>query len=90
MQYFAEELADRLPFFRIKAKSTTGNGTDSFVYFKCKIDGDVSYDLEKDKVTDLKFSFMLYFDDTAVRQDGTTGGTREWLHGSKGETTRHS
>jgi hypothetical protein len=90
VQYHTQNLGDRAPYFRCIAKSSNGDGTDRFVWAKCRINGDISFNLQKDQVTNLEFSFVIVWDRTYVRQDGEVGGIFEWLFGEKGEEEMHS
>jgi len=90
VQYNAADFTDRAPYFRFVGVSDNGDGTYTFKGFKCKLDGNIAYNLEKDKATDFEADFSAYWDATAVRADGSIGGIIEELWGQNGEQSLHS
>lgn len=90
VQYLTAEIDGRAPYFRMTSLSTNGEGADTFAFLKCKVEGNISYNLTKDGVTNLEFEFCTYWDTTYVRLDGTTGGVIERLFGANGEVAMHS
>lgn len=90
VEYHAPDKGDEAPYFRFVGKSAKGDGAERIVLPKCKISGAISKNKNKDQVTTLEFEFNAYWDRTYVRQDGTVGGIREYLHGEKGEVAMHS
>lgn len=90
VQYITPEFDGRAPYFRVIFKSTNGEGADNWSLLKCKVEGGISYNMTKDQATNLEFEFCTYWDDTYVRQDGTTGGVVEKLFGANGESAMHS
>jgi hypothetical protein len=90
VQYFSQKIDDRAPYFRCIARSTNGDGADRYVWVKCRLSDDISYNLQRDEVTNLEFSFVIVYDRTYNCQDGSVGGIFEILFGEKGETEMHS
>jgi hypothetical protein len=78
VQYYAPDLDKRSTYFRLGAETTTGDGMGILTFFKCKLEGNLSAKLEREKITDIEFEFMPFKDAVAVRKDGTTGGIYEY------------
>jgi hypothetical protein len=90
IQYISENLEDRAPYFRLAARSTNGDGQDSMVFFKCRVEGSINFNLQREQITNLEFEFNVVFDKVAARQDGKIGGLIDWIFASQGEPTLHS
>jgi hypothetical protein len=86
VQYFAPDLDQRSGYFRLEAETTTGDGKGTLRFFKCKLEGNLSAKLEREKITDIEFEFMPFKDSTAARADGTTGGVYEYVWSQDGTT----
>ena len=89
VQYFTENYADRELYVALVAQSTNGDGNELIVLPKLKVES-VSYQLDKDKVTDIKMDFMRFWDYTYTRQDGQIGGIYERLFAASGAAAFHS
>ena len=89
-QYHAPGYTDRAPYFSLVAQSTNGDPSALFVLPKCKIDGSLSADLERDKVTMLDVDFVCFWDYNYTRQDGTVGGIYEQIFNNGGTPALHS
>jgi hypothetical protein len=86
VQYYAPDLDKRSTYFRLVAESTTGDGREILRFFKCKLEGNLSGKLEREKITDIEFEFMPFKDAVAARADGTIGGIYEYEWSQDGET----
>ena len=89
VQYFTENYTDRELYVALVAQSTNGDGNELIVLPKLKVES-VSYQLDKDKVTDIKMDFMRFWDYTYARQDGQIGGIYERLFAASGPAAFHS
>lgn len=89
-QYFAPGYADRNPYFSLVAQSANGDPNALFVLPKCKLEGNLSQNLERDKTTTLEIDFTLFWDFNYTRQDGTVGGIYEQIFNNGGATAIHS
>lgn len=89
-QYFAPGYTDRNPYFSLVALSANGDPNALFVYPKCKLEGNLSANLERDKTTTFDIDFVLFWDFNYTRQDGTLGGIYEQVFNNGGATALHS
>lgn len=90
VQYWVEQLTDRAAYVTIVAKGTNGNPNKNLYLPKCKIDGTFSFDMQKDKVTDIDMEFRQFRDTTWIRQDGTVGASSEWIFTDNATPALHS
>lgn len=85
-----QDLSGRAPYFRLEGYSTNGDGSDKMIYPKCKVDGNVSYNLTMSEVTNFEADLTLYMDDTYISQDGSIGAVSEMIFAEDGILTLHS
>jgi len=89
-QYFAPGYTDRNPYFSLVALSANGDPSALFVMPKCKLDGNLSANLERDKTTTFDVDLVLFWDFNYTRQDGALGGIYEQIFNNGGAAALHS
>lgn len=86
VQNYSENLEGRAPYFRLEAASTNGDGKDTFILFKLRLDGNVNFKMDREKVTELEFDAICVFDKVAVKKNGQVGGVSDFVYSEDGVT----
>lgn len=85
----ASILSERTNYITVVAQGINGDPTKLFVFPKMKIDGNFSFDMSKDKVTDVDMEYRSFLDKTWIRQDGQLGSAMESMY-ANGALALHS
>jgi len=90
VQIFSSNLGDRAPAFRMRCKSTVGNGNLFLTFPKLRLSGSISWNMRADGIHMPEFGGKAQFDKSYQRQDGKLGAPYELFYGDGDTTEPHS